>query len=111
MSDILTHHLVELFLFFARFLPWLAFYVARYVAWMESSPRVLVDDSAFILNMNCRVRLAWFDYLNTYSGYSSHSIPQNGLYHTTKQKNACYICNSGSNMNTTTLMVPMQTFR
>lgn len=55
--DLLTHHLVELFLFFARFFPWLAYYIARYVAWMESAPRMLLDDSAYILNMNCRVRL------------------------------------------------------
>ncbi|KIM29190.1 hypothetical protein M408DRAFT_15946 [Serendipita vermifera MAFF 305830] len=50
----LTHHLVEFFLFLARFLPFLAFYIARYVAWMESAPKVVVGESGSILRTDCR---------------------------------------------------------
>lgn len=51
----LTHHLVELFLFLARIWPVLAYYIARYVAWMESAPKVVVGESGSILRADCRV--------------------------------------------------------
>ncbi|CAG7851354.1 L-gulonolactone oxidase Short=LGO; AltName: Full=L-gulono-gamma-lactone oxidase; Short=GLO [Serendipita indica DSM 11827] len=50
----LTHHLVEFFLFLARIWPVLAYYIARYVAWMESAPKVVVGESGSILRADCR---------------------------------------------------------
>jgi hypothetical protein len=55
---LLTHHLVEFFLFVARFIPFLAFYIARYVAWMESAPKVVIGESGSILRTDCRVRVS-----------------------------------------------------
>jgi L-gulonolactone oxidase len=52
---LLTHHLVEFFLFLARFIPFLAIYIARYVAWMESAPKVVIGESGSILRTDCRV--------------------------------------------------------
>lgn len=55
---LLTHHLVEFFLFLARFVPFLAFYIARYVAWMESAPKVVIGESGSILRTDCRVSIS-----------------------------------------------------
>ncbi|KAG8807645.1 D-arabinono-1,4-lactone oxidase [Serendipita sp. 399] len=54
ITTFLTHHLVEFFLFLARFWPLLAYYIARYVAWMESAPKVVVGESGSILRADCR---------------------------------------------------------
>lgn len=51
---LLTHHFVEFFLFLARLIPFLAYYIARYVAWMESAPSVVVGESGSILRTDCR---------------------------------------------------------
>ena len=56
LARLLTVHLVELILFIARWLPWLAFYVTRYALWMDAAREVRVDDNTSILTLNCRVR-------------------------------------------------------
>jgi L-gulonolactone oxidase len=54
---LLTMHLVEFLLFISRWIPQLTYYVGRYALWMDSARQVTIDDSASILNLNCRVRV------------------------------------------------------
>jgi hypothetical protein len=103
---LLTHHLVEFFLFLARFLPFLAYYIARYVAWMESAPKVVVGESGSILRTDCRVRASLIEADSYLMYHSLHNILPNGQYHTNILKNVYYASENGSRKSPIALMEP-----
>jgi L-gulonolactone oxidase len=54
-DSLFGYHVIQLMLFFGRYIPFINVWTGRFAAWLASSPSVGINDNWRIHNVDCRV--------------------------------------------------------